>query len=80
VDMSALYDFRDSPRNPPLAWVEETGVELSENALWVGGAMLVVQVAPNLEWTISVPVAPSDPSGLAAELLGSLATRTPATA
>ena len=55
-------------------------MELSENALWVGGAMLVVQVAPNLEWTISVPVAPSDPSGLAAELLGSLATRTPATA
>ena len=80
VDMATSYDFRDRPRNPPIAWIEETGVDLSENALWVGGALLVVQVAPNLEWTISVPVAPTDPSGLAAELLGSLATRTPATA
>ncbi|MAG27422.1 hypothetical protein CMI47_17965 [Candidatus Pacearchaeota archaeon] len=80
VDLDSFFDFRTAVIPPTLGWVEERGTSFSEDGMWAGGAILVVKVSPDLEWTIAVPEAPSDPNGLAAELLGTLATREPALA
>lgn len=79
IDLHRFVDFRAEGRLAPIGWVEEIGTSFSEEeeGMFAGGTVLVVRVCDGLEWTISVPVAPNDPNGLAAQLLGSLATREP---
>ena len=77
LDADSLFDYRTEPREAPLAWVEDRGTDPGEENPWGGGASLVIKVCNDLEWTIPVPEPPTDPEGLAAEWLGTLATRTP---